>query len=95
MQNSKVKAQIGMPVALIIESGVNRTKNQAFSIPIIHTKKEIIAADPQRIPAEAIKIFFCGNAFSISIMLENNQPIKPVMSMTDHISFDIIKLFPQ
>ena len=55
-------------------------------MPIIQTKNEMAAVDPQRIPADATKTSFIGNALSISIIQENIQPIKPAIRMTDQIS---------
>ena len=61
-------------------------KNQAFNKPITHIKNEITTADPHWIPLETTKTFLCGNAFSINIMLENSQPIKPIIRIIDQIS---------
>ena len=58
-------------------------------------KNEIAPTAPHRIPAGTRKTFLLGNAFSISMMLENNHPVKPVMRMTDQISCVIVILFPQ
>ncbi len=55
-------------------------------MPIIQIKNEMAAVDPQRIPADATNTSFIGNALSISIILENIQPIKPAIRMTDQIS---------
>lgn len=63
-------------------------------MPITHIKNEINPADPQRIALDTTKTSFRGKAFSNSMMLENNQPAKPAMRMTDQSSRDIMNLFP-
>ncbi len=63
-------------------------------MPAIHIMNEISAAEPHRIPLAATNTSFSGNVFNISMMLENNHPINPDMSMTDQISCAMVNLFP-
>jgi len=64
-------------------------------MPMTHMKNEIRLADPHRAPLDTIKTSLRGNALKISMILENNQPTKPAMRMTDQRSLVIVILFPQ
>ncbi|MDD2897125.1 MAG: hypothetical protein PHI31_00295 [Desulfuromonadaceae bacterium] len=59
-------------------------------MPITQIKNDTATEVPQRIPLDATKTSFSGNAFNISIMLENNQPINPTIRMTAHTLLTIV-----
>lgn len=62
---------------------------------MIQMKNETIMAAPHLMPLEATKTSLWGKARNISMMLENNQPIKPAMRITDQRSWDMTLFFPR
>ena len=61
---------------------------------MIQMKNEITPAAPHLIPLDTTNTSLRGNAFNISMMVENNQPTKPAMRMTDQRSRVIVIYFP-
>ena len=71
------------------------TDIQAFNIPIIQMKNEIAIAEPHLIPLETTNSSRRGKALNISVMLENIHPLKPTITIIDHISRSMSLISPE
>lgn len=61
---------------------------------MIQTKNDTAVAVPHLMPLEGINTSLRGNARNISMILENSQPARPTITITDQRSCDMSYFFP-